>query len=158
MLSDIRYSKVWQVYCSVDKGSAGFNGFGFLVPSHEGKMLLGAVHISSLFPEKSPENKDLFVLFCEGTRQHPYAYDIQRSVAEFSAILKIQGQPQVLHVQEWEKAIPQFNVGFGAIRERIKLFESTHPNLYVAGNYVSGVAVGDCVKLANELANQLTPA
>ncbi len=158
MLSDIRYSKVWQVYCSVDKGSAGFNGFGFLVPSHEGKRLLGAVHISSLFPEKSLANKDLFVLFCGGTRLKPYAFDIEQSVAEFSAILKIQEQPQVLHVQEWEKAIPQFNVGFGEIRERIKLFESNHPNLHVAGNYVSGVAVGGCVKLADEIANQLTPA
>jgi oxygen-dependent protoporphyrinogen oxidase len=143
-LKSIRYCDVSQIYCEVIPGERKFDGFGFLIPSEEKLSLLGAVCVSNLFPEKAPDGKMLFVLFCGGDR--PYAFDPTAScaVAEFNEIME-PAITKVLHVEEWKKAIPQFYVGHEKIVDQIGQFEKKNPQIRIIGNYISGVAVGNCV-------------
>lgn len=143
-LKQIRYSDVTQVYCEVVQGEINFDGFGFLVPSEERMSLLGAVCVSNVFPQKTPDGRMMFVLFVGGDRPYPFTASKEGALDEFNKILK-PAITKVLHVQEWKKAIPQFYVGHEKIVERIKAFEKYTPKISIRGNFVSGVAVGECV-------------
>jgi oxygen-dependent protoporphyrinogen oxidase len=134
-LKSIRYSDVTQIYCELLPGERKFDGFGFLVPSEERMSLLGAVCVSNVFPSKAPEGKMLFVLFCAG------GSIVKDVLAEFNRVI----QPafnKVLHIKEWKKAIPQFYVGHDEI---VNLANNLDARVSIRGNYITGVAVGDCV-------------
>jgi len=143
-LASVHYSSVSQIYCEIVPGASRFDGFGFLVPSEEKLSLLGAISVSNIFPSKVPEGRMLFVLFCGGDRPYPFTPSIESAVSEFSDILK-PALTRVLRVQEWKRAIPQFYVGHNKILDQIGQFEKRHPNIKITGNYVTGVAVGDCI-------------
>lgn len=141
---NIHYSSLSQIYLEVTPGETKFEGFGFLVPSEERMSLLGAVCISNIFPSKTHEGRMLFVLFCGGDRPYAFNWSNEGAVKDFNNII----QPaitKVLHVQEWKNAIPQFYVGHHQIIDRISKFEKAHPRIKIKGNYITGVAVGDCL-------------
>ncbi len=72
---------------------------------------------------------------------------------EFTSILKIRSVPKILHIQSWQEAIPQFEVGHQQKILTIADFESSNPLIRLAGNYISGVSVGDCVDYGDRLAS-----
>jgi oxygen-dependent protoporphyrinogen oxidase len=140
-LKSIHYSSLSQVYLEVVPGKKKFEGFGFLVPSSERMSLLGAICVSNIFPSKAPEGKMLFVLFCGGDRSYAFAPSDEDAVKEFNKIIQ-PALANVLHIQEWQNAIPQFYVDHEKILDHLKSFD---PKIVFVGNYVTGVAVGDCV-------------
>jgi protoporphyrinogen/coproporphyrinogen III oxidase len=144
ILRQVNYSDVTQIYCEVVQGENRFDGFGFLVPSEERMSLLGAVCISNLFPQKTPDGRILFVLFAGGNRPYDLNPTVAGALDEFNRIIR-PAFLKVLHVQEWKKAIPQFYVGHGGILEKVKEFEKHTPDICIKGSYISGVAVGECV-------------
>jgi oxygen-dependent protoporphyrinogen oxidase len=150
-LAKIKYNQVTQIYCEVDMGANSFDGFGFLVPAEEKLSLLGAICISNIFPQKSPDDKKLFALFCGGDRPYPFEAKTADAVNQFKSILKPLSL-EVLHVQEWNNAIPQFHVGHQTVLQKLKDFEAKNPAVVFAGNYVSGVSLGDCIQFATQLA------
>ncbi|HZY79348.1 MAG TPA: protoporphyrinogen oxidase [Cyclobacteriaceae bacterium] len=143
-LKQVHYSSVTQVYCEVVPGETKFEGFGFLVPSEERMSLLGAVCVSNVFPNKAPDDRTLFVLFIGGDRPYPFTATVESAIEEFNKILK-PALCRTLHVQRWDKGIPQFYVGHDDIVAALKEFENKNPNICISGNYLTGVAVGDCV-------------
>jgi len=149
-LNSIPYNPVSQVYCAVEnKDFNPFEGFGFLVPSAEKMILMGAVHNSGLFAKKAPAGYSLFTLFLK-SRYNDEA-TLRQLMQEFMTILKIRSFPKVLHIQSWHEAIPQFEVGHYQKLQRIAEFERNNPLVHLAGNYISGVSVGDCVKYGDQL-------
>jgi len=153
-LNSIPYNPVSQVYCAVEnKDFNPFDGFGFLVPSSEKMILMGAVHNSGLFVNKAPAGYSLFTLFFK-SRSNDEA-TLRQLMQEFMTILKIRSFPKILHIQSWSEAIPQFEVGHYQKLQRIAEFERNNPLLHLAGNYISGVSVGDCVKYGDQLASTI---
>jgi oxygen-dependent protoporphyrinogen oxidase len=149
-LKSIPYNPVSQVYCVVEnKDFNPFDGFGFLVPSTEKMVLMGAVHNSGLFAKKAPAGYSLFTLFFKGRSNDEATF--RQLLKEFTSILKIRSFPKVLHIQSWREAIPQFEVGHYKKLQRIAEFERNNPLVHLAGNYISGVSVGDCVKYSDQL-------
>lgn len=142
-LAAIRYSSLSQIYVETVPGGIKFDGFGFLVPSEEKMSLLGAVCVSNIFPTKVSERR-LFVLFCGGDRPYELRMSNDKAVEEFKNIL----QPaliKVIHIEEYRSGIPQFYVGHKEIIKSIAEFEQANPKIKIKGNYVTGVAVGDCI-------------
>jgi oxygen-dependent protoporphyrinogen oxidase len=45
----------------------------------------------------------------------------------------------------WPQAIPQYTVGYGAVKETLRSLEDRHKSLVFAGNYRDGVSVGDAL-------------
>jgi oxygen-dependent protoporphyrinogen oxidase len=144
-LSQIKYPRVWQIYCEVETAERTFDGFGFLIPASERLSLLGAICISNIFPDKAPHGKKLFALFCGGDRPYSFEPKVEEAIKEFHSIIR-PSSIKVLHVQEWTQAIPQYYVGHKKILQSIKDFESTYSAIAFTGNYVSGVSLGDCVE------------
>jgi oxygen-dependent protoporphyrinogen oxidase len=143
-LESVRYSDVTQIYLETVPGENKFDGFGFLIPHEEKMSLLGAICVSNIFPSGVPDGRRLFVLFCGGDRNYPFTPSVDNAVKELHQILE-PALMKVIHVQEWKKAIPQPYVGHDKVVEEVRKFESLNSRVKIRGNYLSGVAVGDCV-------------
>lgn len=156
MLKNIHYPHMGALHLGFGEEalSKAPEGFGFLVPHVENKHFLGAICNTAIFPSRSPKGKVLYTVFMGGARQEHYFHELdieqwqQLVVQELMGILGLQTPPEMQHFSEWEKAIPQFNVGYGAIRGQIAAFEQRFPGIRLGGNYVSGVAVPAIIQAA----------
>jgi oxygen-dependent protoporphyrinogen oxidase len=132
------------------------SGFGFLVPRKENIRLLGAIWKSSIFPELSNNEQFHFTLMTGGAHDRKILTEditeIEKQILEeFSNLTGIDAEPILVKSQLWRKAIPQFHVGYEAVREEIKKVEKENPGFHIGGNYRWGVSVPDCVKGASTL-------
>lgn len=136
-------------------------GFGFLIPPHEGRDILGAILVSSIFPWRAPEGRRLFTVMVGGSirPELPALGDdelVGLASRELSEILGLRGDPVFSKVVRWERAIPQYEVGHG---ERVRAVEAAlaeHPGLYVAGDAFRGVGINDCISDATALAERIS--
>jgi oxygen-dependent protoporphyrinogen oxidase len=150
---DIYYPPVMVLYLGFKKESVGrpLDGFGYLIPSKERKSYLGAIWSSSIFPNRCYDSNAAFTLFVGGARS-PHLFEIEKNklieqiLAEFKRTMRINSDPVFVRSQLWQKAIPQYNLGYIEHENYFDKFEKDHPGLFLSGNYRGGISVGDCVK------------
>ncbi len=136
------------------------NGFGMLIPRVEGFNILGTIFSSSLFPGRAPEGHVTLTSYVGGARQPELALRDPDSLAELTLhdlgkLLGITGRPVFQHHCLYRQAIPQYNVGFGAIRELMKRAELTSPGFFLAGHYRNGISLGDSIVAADDVAGRI---
>lgn len=141
--------------------SHSLEGFGFLVPRNEVVRLLGCVWSSSLFSGRAPAGSVLFTAFAGGAADPHVASWSEQEIVEmlrkdFRATLGIAAPPTVIAIQRHARAIPQYTIGHDARCHRIENELKSIPGLWLAGNYLHGISLGDCVKQGNELASRLS--
>lgn len=137
------------------------NGFGTLIPRSEGIRTLGMIWSSSLFPGRSPQGWQLLTNFIGGATDPDILNLDNAQIAQAvhqdirRILLKEDVQPKVLTVHLWKRAIPQYTLGH---QNRIKTITQSlakFPGLHICSNYTDGVALGDCVRRSQELADQI---
>ena len=136
------------------------SGFGFLIPRKENIRLLGAIWKSSIFPELSKDGYFHCTLMTGGAHDKDILSDDVKKIetqimAEFSELMKTSSEPKFVKSRLWEKAIPQFHIGYQSIRDTMKETERKNPGLSIGGNYRWGVSVPDCVKGAKRLVDSI---
>jgi oxygen-dependent protoporphyrinogen oxidase len=139
-------------------------GFGFLVPRSAGKRVLGTVWNSSLFPGRAPDGHVLMTSFVGGATD-PQAVTLSSEGlsslvhSELAPLLAIRQAPTFSNVTIHPRALPQYNLGHADRLSAIETQRAYFPNLWLAGNYLRGPAMGACVEqsldLANQMANQM---
>lgn len=151
--NDIYYPPVMVLYLGFKKEQIGqpLDGFGYLIPSKEKKIFLGAIWSSTIFPNRCEEDKAAFTLFVGGARSpHLFEMDneqlIHKVLNEFNEIMKINSNPIFMTSKIWSKAIPQYNIGYIEHENYFDRFENKNPGIFLSGNYRGGISVGDCVK------------
>ena len=60
-------------------------------------------------------------------------------------LLKINQDPLFVDEKMWEKAIPQYNLGYIEHEKYFEKFEQQNPGMFLSGNYRGGISVGDCI-------------
>ena len=60
----------------------------------------------------------------------------------------ISSDPVFTSERFWEKAIPQYNLGYVEHERFFDDFEKRNPGLFISGNFRGGISVGDCIKNA----------
>lgn len=135
-------------------------GFGFLIPRSEGVRTLGCIWNSSLFPERAPQGYVTLTCFIGGSTDPEVLAlsddDIIRTVhKDLQQTLGVTGAPRVLGVTRWERAIPQYTLGHPSRRTEIEEQVGRYPGLYLTGNYLYGVSIGDCIGQAQRTAEQV---
>ena len=152
-LSEVYYPPVAVVYTAFKKDNVKTapNGFGFLVPGREKMNILGSLWTSSVFENRAPQGYHLFTTFIGGARNAELARKgendlIEIALSDLNSTLGLTGEPQFASVKKWDRAIPQYNVGYEAVINTIESFENTHRGIFFCSNFYKGISVGDCVK------------
>jgi oxygen-dependent protoporphyrinogen oxidase len=167
-LAKIEYASLAQVSMGfrleqiAQRNAAGsLHGFGFLVPRGEHLRILGTVWNSSLFPGRAPETPHKmasFTSFVGGATDPEICAWSEDTIAEtvrteLSSVLGIAGPPVAEHVVRWERALPQYNLGYARIVESLNALCAATPGVFLAGNYLTGPSLGACVEQANSVAD-----
>ncbi|MFZ0453657.1 MAG: protoporphyrinogen oxidase [Ignavibacteriaceae bacterium] len=161
-LNNIYYPPVLVLYLGYNETDIKqpLDGFGFLIPAKEKKSFLGAIWSSVLFPNRAPQGQASFTLFIGGSR-NPEIGSIDKEIlfnkarSEFESIMKITGEPTFIDYRYWNKAIPQYNVGYIEHEKYFAEFEKNNPGIFLSGNYRGGISVGDCIKNAEVNAEKI---
>lgn len=152
-LDAVYYPPVLALYIGFKKSDIGrkLDGFGFLIPEKERKKFLGAIWSSVIFQNRCEEDFATFTIFVGGARQPGIFEDEQNHLydnilSEFKTLMGINAEPVFVKEKMWNKAIPQYNLGYIEHENYFEHFENEHPGLFLSGNYRGGISVGDCVK------------
>jgi len=134
-----------------DQVTADAAGFGFLVPGVENRRILGSLWTSSVFENRAPDGYHIFTTFIGGSRgarlcELSDSEIVTIVLEELDSILGISGEPVFSVVKKWERAIPQYNIGYEKVTDAIEKFQSNNRGFFFCSNFYKGISVGDCVK------------
>jgi oxygen-dependent protoporphyrinogen oxidase len=137
------------------------DGFGFLIPEKENKSFLGALWSSVIFPFRADDDFATFTLFIGGSRNPDFVKEdrnklLEQVKKEFEEIMKISGEPIYSSSRFWERAIPQYNLGYIEHERFFDEFEKQNPGLFISGNFRGGISVGDCIKNAEIVTEKIS--
>ena len=136
------------------------DGFGFLVPGREGYNVLGTLWNSSIFPKRAPTGGALLTSFLGGSRL-PELLTLSNNqlrstvVRELNELLGLQAEPELVYIQRWPRAIPQYTLGYGAVLDALDRSERHVPGLFIGGNFRGGISFSDCIVQAQKRARQV---
>ena len=136
------------------------DGFGLLVPSIEKRNILGALFTSTLFEGRAPDGHVLITAFVGGSQQPEMTNgDDQRIIRtaedDLRDLLDIHGRSVFRHVTRWPTAIPQYNLGYGGVKNALTALEKRHTGLFFAGNYRSGISVSDTIHFSYKISETI---
>ena len=162
LLSGIEYAPVAVVSLGYQTTGIGhdLNGFGFLIPRSAGLRTLGTVWNSSLFSGRAPAGHVLLTSFLGGATD-PQAVSLSSEELaalvhrEVAPLLAISRPPVFSNVQFYERALPQYNLGHSERLAALFRLRERHSNVWLAGNYLRGPALGACVEQALSVASQI---
>jgi oxygen-dependent protoporphyrinogen oxidase len=162
-LRDIDYPAVASISMAFEKSQIkhALDGFGCLLPTKENKQTLGVLFPSSIFSDRCPDNQHLITVFIGGGRGHQAMtltpqQRVELILQELSPYLGIKGQPLWHEESLWPNAIPQYHLGH---LQKVALVDESlaqFPGLYMRSNWRDGVALGDCVENALQLATMMS--
>jgi oxygen-dependent protoporphyrinogen oxidase len=133
------------------------NGFGVLIPRKAGLHTLGTVWNSSLFPGRAPKDSATLTSFAGGVTDTEIVSREPSEIgalveAELEDLLEISGPPVAREIWRHPKALPQYNLGHAHVLENVRGALAGVPGIHLAGNYLSGPAIGNCIEQSNRTA------
>lgn len=162
LLGGIEYAPVAIVSLGYRRSEVGhtLEGFGFLVPRSAGLHVLGTVWNSSLFSGRAPDAYVLLTSFVGGATDTQVVAQNAENLAdlvhrELAPLLTIRQTPTFIHVHRYERALPQYNLGYAVRLETIERLRQGVPNLWLIGNYLRGPSIGACVEQARAVATDV---
>lgn len=143
-----------------DQIGHALDGFGFVVPLAEDRMILSCSFASVKYGGRAPEDEVLLRVFIGGACQAGLlrlrkSELMALAEAEVSELLAIRGQPSLKHIVYHPRAMPQYHVGH---RRRVAGIEASlerYPTLALAGSALHGVGVPSCVQSGESAAERL---
>ncbi len=148
--------------CSMTVISVGYTepvlpveGFGYLTSTQSKEDILGAVFDSSVIPqhnERPLETRLTIMLEDRGLSRESM---VEVALQGIKRHLNIARKPDAISYKQAIHAIPQYSVGHLEAMERIqKELEERLPRFRFVGNYLSGVAVDQCIAHSKGVAQQ----
>jgi oxygen-dependent protoporphyrinogen oxidase len=139
------------------------DGFGFLVPRAEGRLLAACTWVGTKFDGRTSEDRPLLRAFMSGSKaQERMGRTPQQLAHEVDAELKdlmhFSADPVEWRTAMWDRAMAQYPVGHGKIVAQIRSREATLPALHLIGNAYEGIGIPDCIRLARDAARRLAGA
>ena len=143
-----------------DKILRDLDGFGFLIPKVENKQILGSIWSSNIFPKRAPEGYAAFTTFVGGTRQPENGLLPDDKLEEIvlkdlNDLVDLNGTPDFIKIKKWQRAIPQYTMGYPEVQQMFGDLENRFPGLYFAGNFRRGIGMGDSVLSAHETVQKI---
>ena len=161
-LDTIAYAPVAVVALGFERGQIDhpLDGFGFVACGTERISILGNLWTSSIFPNRAPENMVLLRTMVGGTRS-PERTELNDQVLtelvrdQLDRLMGVTGDPKMVNITKWQKAIPQYHIGHAARLKAIDEALKDLPGLFLTGNAYRGVGINDCVIDSMHVADQV---
>jgi oxygen-dependent protoporphyrinogen oxidase len=159
-LAEIRYASAATVNLAFRAGDFAVapSCFGFVVPAAESRQIIAGSFSSLKFAGRAPVGMILVRVFIGGELNRtmmtlPDDQMIAAARSELESLLQVSAPPLLTHVRRWPDSMPQYTLGHLdrvlAIRERL----TRHPGLTLAGAYLDGVGIPDCVRQGDAAAD-----
>lgn len=134
--------------------------FGILGRKAEKIPFLGILFNSRFFSHTAPVGQELITVICGGYHRpdliNQNEKEIHREIDDsLQTIIGLKGRSKLLNIVRWPSGIPQYELGYGAIKKSIEDFQKTHKNFNIAGNYYGGISVSDCISNGMNIARKL---
>ena len=133
---------------------------GMVVPRIEGRKALAISFSSSKFPHRTPAGCVLVRVFLGGALD-PAVHQLNDealvalALGEAADLIGARGDPLLVQVNRWARAMPQYHLGHlvrvARIKERLKQF----PGLALAGNAYEGVGIPQVIASGQAAATRL---
>ena len=153
------YARVIQVSVGFNKWEGiPINAFGGLIPFHENRDLLGVLFLSSFLKDRAPEGGALLSTFLGGVRKSQLVDFSDEEVLELvekemkSMMGLTKWQPDLLVINRYQHAIPQYGKESAARLSAIEMLEANYPGLLLGGNIRDGIGMADRIKQGRKLA------
>ena len=152
-LSEVRYAPLVVVHVSVPESAPQpRRAFGVLFPSKQGLSLLGVMFNSILFPHVAPRGKHLLTVCLGGIHVPNICEQTDLAICEKVKVELetkfFQKDMEILAVQRWPRAIPQYEIGHFELEKLMSECEGSFPGLTLCGADRGGIGVPDRVKMA----------
>lgn len=149
----VKYAPVSIVVLGFDRSQIAhpLDGFGALIPSVEGRKILGVNFLSSNFPSYVRDPNKVFLTVYLGGMRHrdipflPGQDILDISTKELSHVLGVTGPPFFARVRTWTQGIPQYTPEYGESLRTMTRIERKAPGLIMGGNYRDGVGLPDAL-------------
>jgi oxygen-dependent protoporphyrinogen oxidase len=127
------------------------SSFGFVVPIVERRKIIAGSFSSLKFAGRAPADQIVARVFLGGALQNEMLTledDAMIAAAreEFRALLGVEVLPQFASVRRWPASMPQYTVGHLERVATIRARAASLPGLFLAGAYLDGVGIPDCVR------------
>ena len=133
------------------------NGFFVPVPERRSFMACNMVHVK--FPDRVPDHLAVMRVFVGGaTRPDLVASTDERLVQmvhdDLSELMGIDTPPWDVLVHRYNRAMPQFDVGYQQKLNRIESQLQAQRGLYLAGGGMGSVGIPDCISCGEKIAER----
>jgi len=161
LLMAIPYSN--SITISLGYKRAGFrhrlNGFGFLVPKKERKLMMACTWVATKFSDRVPGDKVVLRCFVGGEDAGSLSVSdeglISRMRAELRDVMGVTETPVFTRIARWPRSMAQYTVGHGDRVREIEARLEQLPGLHLAGNAYHGIGIPDCVRMGKEVADKI---
>jgi protoporphyrinogen/coproporphyrinogen III oxidase len=137
------------------------DGFGFVVPSREKKLIVGCTFASQKFEGRAPENNVLLRVFLgaeavKDIQNQGEPAVLEKVLEELKPVLKLRGAPIVRHWAKYEGSMSYFRPGHLSQASRLEQKASETKGLYLAGNGLKGVGIPDTIAAGQTAAEKIS--
>jgi protoporphyrinogen/coproporphyrinogen III oxidase len=126
-------------------------GFGFVVPRAEERGIMAGTFSSLKFAGRAPDDGVLVRAFVgRAGRESAVGLPDDELVAlvrrELASMVGLQAEPLFTRIFRWPRGMPQYRVGHRELIERIEHEVGVLPGIELAGGYLHGIGIGDCIR------------
>jgi oxygen-dependent protoporphyrinogen oxidase len=161
-LASIPYSSAITVMMGLEGAQLNhpLDGFGFLVPRRERKVIAACTWVNTKFPSRVAAGWAVLRAFIVGREADDLMAasdeDLTGIVAgEFRRLMGTCSRAWFTTVHRWPRSMPQYVVGHQARAARIEKRLGQHRGLHLVGNAYDGVGIPDCVRLAKSVSERI---
>ncbi|QIA26755.1 protoporphyrinogen oxidase [Thermaerobacter sp. PB12/4term] len=150
-LAAIPYKPTAVVALAYPEERAGrLEGSGFIVPPQERRFITACTWVSSKWPGTAPPGMALLRAFAGRPGEDPLVLPddelVTRVRADLAELAGVEGEPELVRVYRWPRAMPQYEVGHLDRMAAVRAGLQEHPRLALAGAGYFGVGVPDCIR------------
>ena len=133
------------------------NGFGFLVPKRERKLMAACTWVGNKFSYRVPDDMVLLRCFMGGDALKESDESlVEAAQRELQTIMGIKAVPVLHSIARWPNSMAQYTVGHEQRLRQIESIVQGIPGLHLAGNGYRGIGLPDCIKAGKEAATRIT--
>ena len=124
---------------------------GYVVPRVSRRPVLACTWTSAKFDGRAPDGSALFRLFIGGVGRGSYESESNELLtslarAELGEVIGITAEPTLVHINRFQRAMPQYNVGHASRMASIATQVAQLPGIELAGAAYDGLGIPDCVR------------